>query len=435
MSFIDELRHSILEWDNKKTISLLWKIGKIKEDDALEFEDIFLWCIKSNKNKIKLLWLKNLSKIANKKHIPMLEQIIWSNEPSDIQREAISCIWRMRNRENIDILFRVLEHRNPEIILQGIRWLLVFKGDEEIDNILKKLKNHKNELVKMVIEKEYYNDNKRSEHNHTFVDEKLKNTVVKWDVLSILEKVKDCSFHLTFTSPPYYNARDYSIYWSYQEYLDFLSDVFEKIFHKTKEWRFLIVNTSPVIVPRLWRNYSSKRYPIPFDIHGILIKLWWEFIDDIVWVKPEASVKNRIGWFQQHRKPLAYKPNPRSEMIMVYRKKTTKLLDRNMKQYDKKTIDDSKITWNFDTSNIWEIDPTFDKTHSAVFPIELCNKVIDYYSYKWDLVFDPFAWSGTLGKAALGKWRSIFLAEIDDRYFDRIKENLAWFNGVKYTTL
>jgi len=46
----------------------------------------------------------------------------------------------------------------------------------------------------------------------------------------------------------------------------------------------------------------------------------WEFIDDIVWVKPEASVKNRNAGFLQHRKPLGYKPNAVSEMLMVYRK-------------------------------------------------------------------------------------------------------------------
>ena len=54
----------------------------------------------------------------------------------------------------------------------------------------------------------------------------LKNVVVLGDVRKTLEYVPDESFHLTFTSPPYYNARDYSIYKSYREYLDFLEEVF-----------------------------------------------------------------------------------------------------------------------------------------------------------------------------------------------------------------
>ena len=149
----------------------------------------------------------------------------------------------------------------------------------------------------------------------------------------------------------------------------------------------------------------------------------WEFIDDIIWLKPEASAKNRNAGFLQHRKPLAYKPNPCTESVMVYRKKTDKLIDWNIKQYDFGIVEESKINGDFESSNVWKIDPVFDKTHSAVFPLELCNKVIKFYSFKGDLIFDPFAGSGTLGKAALSLDRHFFLTEKEKRYVERIKEN------------
>ena len=57
------------------------------------------------------------------------------------------------------------------------------------------------------------------------------------------------------------------------------------------------------------KENSSKRYPIPFDLHYFLVKIGWEFVDDIIWKKPESSVKNRNAGFLQHRKPLAYKLN------------------------------------------------------------------------------------------------------------------------------
>ena len=72
----------------------------------------------------------------------------------------------------------------------------------------------------------------------------------------------------------------------------------------------------------------------------------WEFIDDIVWVKPEASVKNRNAGFLQHRKPLGYKPNAISEMIMVYRKKTDKLIDWNISQYNWDKVKKVKLQIN-----------------------------------------------------------------------------------------
>ncbi|HGP7166447.1 TPA: DNA methyltransferase, partial [Neisseria meningitidis] len=179
-----------------------------------------------------------------------------------------------------------------------------------------------------------------------------------------------------------------------------LQEVFKEIHRITKEGRFLIVNTSPVIVPRISRAHSSKRYPIPFDLHHRLIQIGWEFIDDIVWMKPEYSVKNRIGGFQQHRKPLAYKPNSVTEYLMVYRKQTDRLLDWNMNQYDKQTIEESKVADGFETTNVWQIHPKSDKVHSAIFPADLCKRIVEYYSFKDDLVFDPFGGSGTLGRVA-----------------------------------
>ena len=151
----------------------------------------------------------------------------------------------------------------------------------------------------------------------------------------------------------------------------------------------------------------------------------WEFIDDIVWVKPEASVKNRNAGFLQHRKPLGYKPNAISEMIMVYRKKTDKLIDWNISQYNWDKVKKSKVADKYETTNIWNIAPSFDRVHSAVFPIELCNRVIKYYSFVDDLIFDPFAGSGTLGLAAVNLNRNFFLTEKESKYINRMKEDLV----------
>jgi DNA modification methylase len=239
--------------------------------------------------------------------------------------------------------------------------------------------------------------------------------------LEVLKYVPDESVHLTFTSPPYYNARDYSIYPSYQAYLEFLEAVFKETHRITKEGRFLIVNTSPIIIPRVSRAHSSKRYGIPFDLHPYLVKNGWEFIDDLIWLKPESSVKNRVGGFMQHRKPLGYKPNAVTEYLMVYRKQTEKLLDWNIRSYPQEVVEESKIAGEYETTNVWRIDPCFDKIHSAVFPVELCKRVIQFYSYKGDLVFDPFGGSGTVGKTAKSMERVFFLTEQESTYFEYMK--------------
>jgi DNA modification methylase len=377
-------------------------------------------------DKIRSLSVKNLAKLEDITLLEDFVNIIDYEKSSDVRREAVSAIGRMRNPINKKILIKYLNDSDPEVILQAIRGLLIFKDDNEVKTILIKLLNHPNEMIQEVIKKEYYNNGSNGfDSNHAQSKDFMKNVTVHGDVREVLKFIPDESMHLTFTSPPYYNARDYSLYASYKEYLAFLEEVFKEVYRITKEGRFFVLNTSPIIIPRAGRQYSSKRYPIPYDIHPILIKIGWEFIDDIVWLKPEASVKNRNAGFLQHRKPLAYKPNACTECVMIYRKKTDKLIDWNIRQYDAKVVEDSKINGDFESSNLWKIDPTFDKTHSAVFPLELCNKVIKFYSFKGDLIFDPFAGSGTLGKAAINLDRYFFLTEKEKKYIERIKENFS----------
>lgn len=406
--------------DNQTIIFILENLGHLPKN----FDGSWLIEFLDNQNsKIRFWTIKNIGKLKDTSFLPVLSDFIKKEKDTAVRREIVSSIGRMRNPKSKITLLSTLNDKDPKIVCQAIRGLLVFKDDKEVDENLKKLINHENEIVKSVVQKEYFETKeiKKSYLSHPNTYEYLKNVIVHGDVREILKSVPGESIHLTFTSPPYYNARDYSIYPSYQAYLEFLSEVFKETHRITKEGRFLIVNTSPIIIPRISRAHSSKRYPIPFDIHANLVKNGWEFIDDIIWLKPEASVKNRNAGFLQHRKPLGYKPNATTEYLMVYRKETTKLLDWNMKQYDRQTIDKSKVTDGYETSNVWNIDPTFDKVHSAIFPVELCKRVVQYYSYENDLIFDPFAGSGTLGRTAKSLNRLFFLTEKDDTYFGYMK--------------
>lgn len=418
------LARAIENLKNSNNIAyFLENLGLLPED----FDgSLLLQFINHPNNNIRYWVVKNLGKLEDITYLIPLSKVAKEDPDSSVRREAVSSIGRMRNKMNIPVLLEFLKDNDPKIIAQAIRGLLVFKGNVDVDSALKKLIEHPNEFVQQIIQKEYFP--KRSSQSHLPHYESydfIKNVVVNGDVRDVLQIIPDESIHLTFTSPPYYNARDYSIYPSYKAYLQFLKDVFEKVHRITKEGRFFILNTSPIIIPRVSRQHSSKRYPIPFDIHPILIEMGWEFIDDIVWLKPEASVKNRNAGFLQHRKPLAYKPNPVTEYLMVYRKKTDKLIDWNIRQYNYKIVKESKVMGEYETSNVWSIDPTFDKNHSAVFPLELCNRVIKFYSFKGDLVFDPFAGSGTLGLAANNNGRYFFLTEKEEKYFQVIKRNLG----------
>jgi len=406
--------------ESNKILFFLENLGYLPKDFDGSWLQNFLY---HNNNQIRFWAVKNLGKLNDESYLPALCEVAKQDSDTTVRREAVSSLGRMRNPKSKKYLYDLLNDEDPKVVCQAIRGLLVFRDDKDVQSILKPLIDHPNEMVKSVIYKEFFSQIKiKTEQSHTVTFDYLKNTVVNGDVREILKNVPDESVHLTFTSPPYYNARDYSIYPSYKDYLLFLNEVFKEVYRITKEGRFFILNTSPIIIPRVSRAHSSKRYPIPFDIHPYLIDMGWEFIDDIIWLKPEASVKNRNAGFLQHRKPLGYKPNAVTEYLMVYRKKTEKLLDWNIRQYDWGTVKESKVENGYETTNVWKIDPTFDKVHSAVFPVELCKRVIKYYSFKGDLIFDPFAGSGTVGKTAKSLNRYFFLTEKDEKYFNYMRQ-------------
>lgn len=397
-------------------LSILENLGYLPADfDARPLLEL----VENANPKVRTLAVKNLAKLGKVEFLDVYWTAFRKESDTTTRREIVSAIGRLRKAQNKPYLFQTLEDEDPKIVCQAIRGLLFYDKDDSVSRRLKPLMDHPNEMVRNVIHKEFFANKsaKTSTTPHSESPDRLKNVVVNGDVRDVIKYVDDESIHLTFTSPPYYNARDYSIYQSYNHYLDFLEEVFREVHRITKEGRFFVLNTSPIIIPRVSRSHSSKRYPIPFDIHPRLTQIGWEFIDDIIWVKPEYSVKNRIGGFMQHRKPLGYKPNTLTEYVMVYRKQTSRLLDWNIRSYSEQTVAASRVNGEYESTNVWKIDPKFDKGHSAVFPVELCDRVIRYYSYKGDLVFDPFGGSGTVGRTAKMLGRSFFLTEKDPDYF------------------
>lgn len=149
--------------------------------------------------------------------------------------------------------------------------------------------------------------------------------------------------------------------------------------------------------------------------------LGYEFIDDIYWVKPEGA-----GWsagrgrrFAADRHPMQYKAVPVTENIMVYRKKSDHLIDWFIKKNPhQKDVEASRIEDPYEVTNIWRINPAKDRRHPAVFPKELAERVIKYYSFKNDYVLDPFGGLATTAKAAIDLNRHFISIELEKKYFD-----------------
>lgn len=87
-------------------------------------------------------------------------------------------------------------------------------------------------------------------------------------------------------------------------------------------------------------------------------------------------------------------------------------------------VKESRIPDDYERTNIWKIKPAHDKRHPAVFPLELAQKVISYYSFKNDVVLDPFAGIGTTAIAAIKLKRRFVMIEENPQYVKHMKNDV-----------
>lgn len=274
---------------------------------------------------------------------------------------------------------------------------------------------------------------KARDYRETVVISKIRSSIISGDSEFTLEDLPAGSVDLIFTSPPYFNARpDYSDFVGYEEYLLKMRKVIQQCHRVLGDGRFFVINTAPVLIRRSSRAESSRRLAVPFDLHRVFSEEGFDFIDDIIWEKPEGA-----GWatgrgrrFAADRNPLQYKAVPVTEYVLVYRRRTSKLIDWHIRSHpDPDTVRRSRISGTYEKTNIWRIHPAFSKQHPAVFPVALAERVIRYYSFENDVVLDPFAGLGTVGEAAIRLNRRFVLAELNPDYIEIIRERAVQWLG------
>ncbi|MEO7429191.1 MAG: site-specific DNA-methyltransferase, partial [Acidimicrobiales bacterium] len=79
------------------------------------------------------------------------------------------------------------------------------------------------------------------------------------------------------------------------------------------------------------------------------------------------------------------------------------------------------------TLDVWELAPESANrvNHPAPFPVELPQRLIDLYTYRGDVVLDPFMGSGTTAIAAVRTGRHYLGYDTDDSYAKAARERVA----------
>ena len=253
-----------------------------------------------------------------------------------------------------------------------------------------------------------------------------KNIIVFGDAQNMKE-LKDESVHLVVTSPPYFNAPfDYpDLFDSYDEFLNMIRNVAKELMRVLKKGRIVALVVDDILI-------KGKKYPVVADITRIFIDEGFKYRDRIVWIKPEGYIRisKRSGVLLQNPYPMYYYPDNLQESILIFQKGEFdyKSISQDIKETSKIDIEEyQKNKWYLNVWNITNVLPNGNRLEKgiAAFPEEIPYRLIKLFSYKGEVVLDPFMGSGTTLKVAIELGRNAIGYEIDLELLEVVREKLG----------
>ena len=217
-----------------------------------------------------------------------------------------------------------------------------------------------------------------------------------------MDELPDNSIHLMITSPPYNVSKEYDEDLSLDEYLALLNAVWREA------WRVLVPGGRACVNVA---NLGRKPY-IPLHSHIIagMQDIGFLMRGEILWNKgSSASTSTAWGSWQSASNPVLRDVH---EYILVFSKDS---FSRNRGDKENTIKKEEFLEW---TRSVWDFPAVSAKKigHPAPFPEELPHRLIQLYSFKDDVILDPFAGSGTVCLAALKDQRKYVAYDIEPEY-------------------
>ena len=108
--------------DGKDALFILQNLGRLPRD----FDAGWVVALLSSKNKNIRLWAaKTLGKTGAADYLEALQNVMRADDSTEVRREAVSSIGRMRDANAIDSLVDMLNDNDPKIVCQAIRGLFI----------------------------------------------------------------------------------------------------------------------------------------------------------------------------------------------------------------------------------------------------------------------------------------------------------------------
>lgn len=224
-----------------------------------------------------------------------------------------------------------------------------------------------------------------------------------------MHHVPDGSVALAFTSPPYNSGKEYDADLELGNYFALMARVGAEVYRVLKPGGRYVINVA---------NLGRKPYlPMHAFFYLVHVNLGFLPAGEIIWQKGDAT-SSSCAWGSW----LSAK-GPRIRDIHEY---LLVLAKEEFSRPDKGTSDITKDEFLASTLSIWKVQPESAKRvgHPAPFSVELASRVIRLYSYREDVVLDPFMGSGTTCVAAKKLGRYYVGYEIIPEYCELAEKRL-----------
>ncbi|MBC8185504.1 site-specific DNA-methyltransferase [candidate division KSB1 bacterium] len=250
------------------------------------------------------------------------------------------------------------------------------------------------------------------------IDKQYENKIICDDSEKVLKNIPDNTIDLVFTSPPYnfgldYNKNEDDHYW--ENYFSKLFKIFDQCIRVLKYGGRIIVNIQP-----LFSDYIPSHHMI--SNYFIKKKLIWK--GEILWEKNNYNCKYTAwgSWKSPSSPYLKYT----WEFLEIFSKGALK------KDGDKNNIDISADEFKQWVVAKWSIAPERKMKkygHPAMFPENLVERVLKLFSFKGDIVLDPFNGVGTTCLVAKKFGRKFLGIDISEEYCKTAEERLKMLEG------
>lgn len=209
------------------------------------------------------------------------------------------------------------------------------------------------------------------------------NKIHHWDCLELMRLIPDKSIDLVLTDPPY--GMEFQSWHRQEKHLKIDND-------NNMDWVEDFILHIKRIISDEWHIYLF------FSHHNIEIILWF--------VKKHLRYKSILVWEKNNTWmwDLEWDYAPKFEFIIFC---------------------GGKKLNNGRDPNILKFDRTDNELHPTQKPVIMMKYLLEKSSKEWDIILDPFLWSGTTAIACKELWRNFIGIEKEQKYVDIANKRLA----------